>query len=174
VVVDPVSEADFREFVLASYHRLGRVAYLLCGDRHEAEDLVQTALAKAALVWHRVDLGEGAAAYVRKILVNVYKTSRGRRWRAEIPVLALPDRSVRDGVDAVDDRDLLRRALQTLPARQRAAVVLRFYEDLSESQAAFVLGCSVGTVKSLTSRALGRLRAELPAQIFLEAAEADR
>ena len=171
--VDRDSEVDFRDFVLAGYQRLTRTAYLLCGDRHEAEDLVQTALARAALAWHRLDAAPDA--YVRKILLNVFRSSRSRRWRQEIPVDAVPDRGLADAASTMDDRDLLRRALAALPPRQRAAVVLRFYEDLSEHQAAAVLGCSLGTVKSLTSRGLQRLRRALPAEeTHKQPAEVDR
>jgi RNA polymerase sigma-70 factor (sigma-E family) len=156
-------EADFRDFVLIAYQRLVRIAYLLCGDRFEAEDLVQTALARAALVWHRVT-AEGPDAYVRKILLNVFRSSRRRRWCGEIPVAAVPDRGLPDPASTVEERDILRRALAALPARQRAAVVLRFYEGLAEAETAVVLGCSVGTVKSLTSRGLQRLRREMPVE----------
>ncbi|MEV8517332.1 SigE family RNA polymerase sigma factor [Dactylosporangium sp. NPDC051484] len=171
--MDRDSERDFRDFVLVAYQRLTRTAYLLCGDRHEAEDLVQTALARAALAWHRLDAGPDA--YVRKILVNVFRSSRRRHWRQEIPVQAVPDRGLADAASTTDDRDFLRRALAELPPRQRAAVVLRFYEDLSEQQTAAVLGCSVGTVKSLTSRGLQRLRRDLPAEkSHAQPAEVDR
>jgi len=162
--VDRDVEDDFRDFVHVTYQRWVRIAYLLCGDRHEAEDLVQTALARAALVWHRLDSSVEPDAYVRRILLNVYKSSRKRRWRGEVAVEAVPERPAGDQVGVIVDRDWLRRVLAELPVRQRTAVVLRFYEDLSEDQTAYALGCSVGTVKSLTSRGLKRLRDRLPAE----------
>lgn len=149
-----------REYLLARQQSLVRTAYLLTGDWQQAEDLVQTAMVKVWPRWSRVVAGGDPDAYVRRVLVTTYATWWRRRWRGERPSDRLPERPVDDGaLGAVDDRDALGRLLFELPPRQRAVVVLRFYEDLSEAQAAEVLGCSVGTVKSQTSKALARMRA---------------
>ncbi|SCL28008.1 SigE family RNA polymerase sigma factor [Micromonospora inyonensis] len=155
------AEEEISEFVRARYARLSRLAYLLCGDHGKAEDLVQTTLTKVALVWHRLD--ENVDHYTHRVLTNTYISARRRRSWFERPVAHTREWAGRDEFASVDDRDLLRRALARLPSRQRAAVVLRHYEDLSEEQTAAVLGCAVGTVKSLTSRGLRSLRADLDA-----------
>ena len=151
-------DEEVTAFVRARYGRLLRTAYLLCGDQGKAEDLVQTALAKTIVAWPRLQKSEGIDRYVQRVLVNTYVSSRRRRSWWEQPLDRLVEGRARDEYVAVEQRDWLRRALDTLPARQRAAVVLRFYEDLSEQDAATVLGCSVGTVKSLSSRGLRSLR----------------
>jgi RNA polymerase sigma-70 factor (sigma-E family) len=159
--VDRDAEDDFRAFVHGAYRRLLRTGYLLTGDPHRAEDLAQETLAKVALAWHRISRADAVDAYVRRVMVNTCTSLwRRRRWR-ERPTGEPPDRPGPDPYAGSDERDRLRRALTALPARQRAAVVLRHYEDLTEGQAATALGCSVGTVKSLTSRGLARLRTEL-------------
>jgi RNA polymerase sigma-70 factor (sigma-E family) len=145
-------------FVRARYGSLLRTAFLLCGDRGKAEDLVQATLVKTVLAWPRLQRSEGIDHYVHRILVNTFVTSRRRRSWWEQPLGRLVETRSRDEYVGVDQRDWLRRALDGLPARQRAAVVLRFYEDLSEQDAAHALGCSVGTVKSLSSRGLQTLR----------------
>jgi RNA polymerase sigma-70 factor (sigma-E family) len=132
---------------------------LLTGDWHTAEDLVQTCLVKLYRVWHRLDTGVDPDSYLRRTLINTYRSWRRARWRREAPVEAIPDRAIE-----VDDQDrhalaeTVRQALGALPARQRAALVLRFYEDLPEAQVADLLGCSVGSVKTHTSRGIRRLR----------------
>jgi RNA polymerase sigma-70 factor (sigma-E family) len=161
--VDRDAEEDFRAFVHGAYRRLLRTGYLLTGDRHRAEDLVQVTLARAALAWHRIGQAEAVDAYVRRIMVNASTSLwRRRRWREQLTGEPPdpPDPPGADPYAASDERDRLRRALAALPARQRAAVVLRHYEDLTEQQVATALNCPVGTVKSLTSRGLTRLRAE--------------
>ena len=145
-------------FVRASYGRLLREAFLLCGDAGRAEDLVQTTLAKTVVVWSRLQRSEGIDNYVQRTLINTYLSARRRRAWWEQPLGRLVERQARDEYVGVEQRDWLRRALDALPARQRAAVVLRFYADLSEQDAALALGCSVGTVKSLSSRGLRTLR----------------
>jgi RNA polymerase sigma-70 factor (sigma-E family) len=152
--------SDYPVFVAARWTRLLRVAYLLVQDWAGAEDLTQAALVKAWLAWPRLD-GD-PEAYVRKIIVTTYVSWGRRRWRrSEAPTDQLPERPGRDSeMDQVDDRDAVWRALGRLPARQRAVVVLRFFEDLTEAQVAGLLGCSVGTVKSQTSRALAKLRVD--------------
>jgi RNA polymerase sigma-70 factor (sigma-E family) len=149
----------FDEFVRTRSASLGRIAYLLTGHRHDAEDLLQTALARAATRWERLDDPE---AYVRRVLY----TQAVSGWRARLrrpaerlghepPPLAAP-------AAEVEVRVVLDQALRRLTPRQRAVLVLRFYEDQTEAQAAQLLGCAVGTVKSQTRHALARLRALSP------------
>jgi RNA polymerase sigma-70 factor (sigma-E family) len=145
---------DFDAFVAARSSRMLRTAYLLTRDRGRAEDLLQTALAKAWLSWRRIE--DDPEAYVRKILVNTYATWWRRRWKDERPTDQLPDPG-HEEIDATLRHDLWE-ALGRLPRGQRAVLVLRFFEDLTETETARILGCSVGTVKSQTNRALGRLR----------------
>lgn len=146
----------FEEFVVGASPRLLRTAFLLTRDRGHAEDLVQTALARAWRAWRRVH-GD-PEPYVRRIMVNTYATWWRRKWRAEQPTDVLPEPAGASPQADVDQRDWLWQALGRLPRRQRAVVVLRFYEDLTEAQTAHTLGVSVGTVKSQTNRALTRLR----------------
>ena len=146
----------FEEFVAAASPRLLRTAYLLTRDAGHAEDLLQTALAKAWRAWRRVN-GD-PEPYVRRIMVNTHATWWRRRWRGEEPSGDLPESISASEQHAVDERDWLWQALGRLPNRQRAVVVLRFYEDLTEAQVAELLGCSVGTVKSQASKALAKLR----------------
>ena len=148
----------FEEFVAGASPRLLRTAYLLTRDAGHAEDLLQAALTKTWLAWRRVR-GD-PEPYVRRIIVNTYATWWRRRWRGEEPTNVLPEQAGSSPQEAVDESDRLWRALGTLPRRQRAALVLRFYEDMTEAQVAHVLGVSVGTVKSQTSKALARLRAD--------------
>jgi len=162
----------FRDFVVGRSPGLLRTAYLLTGDWGHAEDLLQTSLAKLYRAWSRLGDHEHLDAYVRRVMVNT-QTSRWRRaWKAEQATGSLPDWPGPDAVSASDDRDRLRRALLTLPAKQRAIVVLRHYEDLSEAETARLMGCAVGTVKSQCARGLAKLRAALdeaiPANVELQ------
>ena len=153
-------QQSFGEYVAARSPSLLRTAYLLTGSRADAEDLLQVALAKTFLSWNRVRDREALDGYVRRIMVNT-RTSWWRRRRVdEHLVERLPERPGRDLTADLDLHDALWSALATLPRKQRATVVLRYYEDLSEAETADVLGVSVGTVKSTTSRALAKLRAE--------------
>jgi RNA polymerase sigma-70 factor (sigma-E family) len=137
-----------------------RTAYLLTGDWGTAEDLLQTALAKTWFHWSSLRDHGAAEAYVRRVMSRTSATWWRRKWHGERPTEVLPEvLSGGDPFGDADQREVLRRALASLPPRQRAVVVLRFYDDLSEAQVAELLGCSVGTVKSTTSRALARLRA---------------
>jgi RNA polymerase sigma-70 factor (sigma-E family) len=156
-----VYHEDLDAYVRRQGATLRRSAFLLTGDRHLAEDLVQVSLAKVAPRWDRLVAAGDPTAYVRKVIVHTAVGWRRRRWTAELPTAPLPDAVVRDETAAVDARERLRRALLQVPVRQRAAVVLRFYEDLSEADTAEVLGCSVGTVKSQTAKGLARIRALL-------------
>ena len=153
--------ADVDTFVREHGAALARTAFLLTGDHQLAEDLVQTALAKVAVRWDRVAAKGHPGAYVRQTMVRTAIGWRRRRWRGEMPSGDVPETRAADDLVAVDRRDRLRRALLTLPPRQRAAVVLRFYEDRTEADVADLMGCSVGTVKSQTARALAHLRTEL-------------
>jgi RNA polymerase sigma-70 factor (sigma-E family) len=148
---------DFDEFVVGRSQALLRTAVLLLGDRHDAEDLLQTALLRVARHWSRAR--ESPDAYTRRVLINLaYDHSRYRRRHPESPG-PLPDRPQAPPTDGEhDERDDLLRVLRELPERQRATVVLRFWEDLSVADTAALLGCSEGTVKSTTSKALARLR----------------
>ncbi len=147
---------DFDEFVGARSGALLRTAYLLTHDHALAEDLLQTALAKAWFAWGRVE--DHPEAYVRRILVNTYATWWRRRWNGELATEELPERAAPQATDTVEAGHDLWRAMERLPRRQRAVVVLRYFEDLTEAQTADVLGCAVGTVKSQASKALAKLR----------------
>lgn len=152
----------FEEFVAARGPRLLRVAWLLTGDAHLAEDLLQTVLAKVWPKWHRI-ADENPEAYVRKALVNTSASWRHRRWWGEVPHERLPDLGVADAFDAVDLERSLAAEIRRLPPRQRAVVVLRYFEDLSVEETAKVLDCRPGTVKSQASKALHALRGRLGA-----------
>jgi RNA polymerase sigma-70 factor (sigma-E family) len=161
------AHADFVDFVHARQHALQRFAYLLTSNHHTAEDLVQTALAKTYLSWDKLRDRGALDAYVRRIIVNENASMWRRAWRRnERPSDELPDSGhgdhQRSDVDPVD-RDAMWQVVQQLPTKQRAAVVLRYYEDLSEADTAAILGCSVGNVKSQTSRAIASMRAAVTA-----------
>jgi RNA polymerase sigma-70 factor (sigma-E family) len=161
VARDLAGEEVFRDFVAARSAALQRTAYLLVGDWGLAEDLVQTALIKTYLAYRRLDGIAAIEPYARTVLVHTASRWWRRRWRGERRTSVLPDRPVADGADASVERDRVWRLILTLPARQRAVLVLRFYEDLTEAQTARMLGVSVGTVKSHTARALATLRQRL-------------
>jgi RNA polymerase sigma-70 factor (sigma-E family) len=162
-VVDPYVAESFETFVRANSAALLRRALLLTGDRDLAEDLVQTALAKVALRWTSVAAKGDPLPYVRTVIVRTAIGWRRRRWSGEVPTAPLPETSQADGSENIARRERLRQALLGVPARQRAALMLRFYDDLSEAATAQVMGCSVGTVKSQTSKGLARLRVVLGA-----------
>jgi RNA polymerase sigma-70 factor (sigma-E family) len=152
-------DADFTAYLQARQGRLLRTAYLLTGDQHQAEDLLQTSLAKLYLAWDRVHDRESVDAYVRRIMVNEHNSLWRRAWRRrEQPTDRLPETS--DEMPAYDDGAgaALWAAVQTLPRKARAVLVLRYYEELSEAETAEVLSIAIGTVKSQTSRALATLR----------------
>lgn len=152
--------AGFREFVAAGSRRHLRTAYLLTGNAADAEDLLQTALARLMGVWDRVSAGGDVDGYLRKVIVNAHASRWQRKWRGEAPTEVLPE-AAHDPYPQSDERDRLQRALRTLSRGERAVVVLRHVEDLSETEVARVLGCSTGTVKSQASRGLSKLRAAL-------------
>ncbi|MEU1618891.1 SigE family RNA polymerase sigma factor [Streptomyces sp. NPDC005722] len=164
------ADADFDEFVTARGHRLLKVAWLLTGDAHLAEDLLQTVLVKVWPKWGAI-AGGNPEAYVRKALVNTHLSWWQRRWRGEVPhphdhLTALAGPGAGAAVDpfaTVDREQWLSDAIRLLPPRQRAVVVLRYFEDLSVEETAQVLGCRPGTVRSHTSKALAMLREHLGA-----------
>ncbi|WP_405816692.1 SigE family RNA polymerase sigma factor [Streptomyces sp. NBC_01390] len=152
-------EAQFHEFVRARWSHLVRTAYLLTGDAHHAEDLTQTALAKAYRSWRRVSRTDSPEAYVRRMLVTCNSDRFRKRRVREALTDAPPDVVGRDeAVSWADERSALLGALAQLPPKQRAVVVLRYWEDLSEGEVADTLGCSQGTVKSQASKGLAKLR----------------
>jgi RNA polymerase sigma-70 factor (sigma-E family) len=162
-LVDPFDKFD--GFVIAHATSLVRCAYLIVGDVGAAQDVVQIALAKVARRWVSVVAKGDPLPYARTAVVHTAISWRRRKWHGEVAGGTLPERHGTDATGAVDDHDRLRRALAHLPRRQRAAVVLRHYLDLDESATAAVLGCSVGTVKSQTSKGLARLRVALAGDI---------
>ncbi|MFI9783175.1 SigE family RNA polymerase sigma factor [Kitasatospora sp. NPDC051984] len=149
----------YTAFVAAAWPRHLRTATLITGDRLRGEELLQDCLVKLYVRWHRMATDD-PHAYLRRMLVNGH-VSWWRRRRRETLTAELPDLPGRAG-DEYGETDELHRALRSLPTRQRAVVVLRHLEDLSEKDTASVLGCSVGTVKSQHSRAMARLRTALP------------
>ena len=152
-------EALFGEYVRARWLHLVRTAYLLTGDRHAAEDVVQSTLTKAYRSWSRVLRSDNPDAYVRRILVRS-NLDRFRKQRVpERLVDRPPESSGADLADTVAQREVLVGALAELPERQRAVVVLRYWEDLSVAEVASVLGCAPGTVKSQAAKGLAKLRA---------------
>jgi RNA polymerase sigma-70 factor (sigma-E family) len=172
----PDDDTSFREFARARTVVLRRTAYLLCGDWHLAEDLVQTTLIKLYRVWSKAHRGGPVDNYTRRILVRCWLDEQRKPWRRK---------EKRDGMvpDVVDDRadptaallsDQLVTALAALTPRQRATVVLRFCNDLPVAEVAAVLGCAQGTVKSQTVRGLEALRAAVPQPAAVEGSAAER
>ncbi len=163
-----VKDAEFEAYMAARQPSLLRTAYLLTGERHSAEDLVQIALAKLYLSWDKVRRREHLDGYVRKVLVNENNSLWRRGWRRrEVSTSEVPDRgSITDRHDH-GEKSALWDFVQTLPRRQRAVIVLRYYEDLSEAEVAEILGISAGTVKSQASRALAAMRERVHTQPML-------
>jgi RNA polymerase sigma-70 factor (sigma-E family) len=161
-VSERTREADFAAYMRARQPALLRTAFLLTGDAHTAEDVVATALAKLYLSWDKVRDRESVDGYVRRIIANETTSLWRRPWRRrEVAADVLPEHGRSDSYD--DGRAAaVWRAVSSLPPRQRAVVVLRYYEELSEAEIAHVLGISPGTVKSQASRALAALRATHP------------
>ncbi|MFC4063188.1 SigE family RNA polymerase sigma factor [Planomonospora corallina] len=157
--------ADFERYVEQRSARLLRTAYLLCRDWGTAEDLLQTALAKAWFAWRRV--GENPDPYVYRILANTHATWWRRKWRGEVPTETLPEEAGRDPAAELGVRDEVRTVLAALPRRQRAVLVLRYFADLPDAEIAGILGCSVATVRSQAARALAKLRVDPAARAAL-------
>ena len=155
-------EAAFVEFAQSARGRLRRTAYLLCGDWDQASDFVQEGLVRVYVRWPRLVRNGGELAYARKAVVSAYLDHARRRSSTERPTEADPTlASPEDVATAVVTRAALIAALADVPPRQRACVVLRYFEDLSVAETAALLGCTAGTVKSQTSRALFTLRSML-------------
>ncbi|HLY51236.1 MAG TPA: SigE family RNA polymerase sigma factor [Solirubrobacteraceae bacterium] len=152
---------DFDRFVANNGDGLVRTAYLMVGDLHEAEDLVQEALFKVAARWPRVCRMENPVAYTRRVLVNLALHGSSRRSRNRAELKATPPAETAARAAHLDIHDELFEALAALPPRQRAALVLRYFLDLPEAEVAAALRCSLGTVKSSTSRGLKRLEETL-------------
>ncbi|MFD7683865.1 SigE family RNA polymerase sigma factor [Streptomyces sp. NPDC060187] len=159
-----VRDAEFQQFMTGHWPRLTRTAFLLTGDRHAAEDLAQSTLERVYASWRRVGAADDPEAYVRRVMINMH----ARKHRRKLKEFLAP----RDDADLVgdiadaddlmaraDDRDALLGALTGLPPRQREAVVLRYWADLTETQTAEAMGCSVGTVKSNAAKGIAKLRA---------------
>jgi len=150
---------EFAQFVEVRQRALQRTAWLLTGDWALAEDLVQTALARSWPRWERIRRRDNPEIYVRRVMVNTWASWSRRRWRGERPSEAVPDgEAAGDMAAEVAVRMAVRGALGSLTARQRAVLVLRVFDDLSEAQVAQVLDCAIGTVKSTMARAITRLR----------------
>lgn len=145
---------SFEAFVALRSKPLLRLAYLLTQDNHLAEDLLQTSLAKSWPSWSRIETSP--EAYVRRVMVNTYSTWWRRKWNGEAPTEVLPERGHHDA-DTGSTHEI-RNALARLPKRQRAVIVLRYFEDQTEAETARLLDCSIGTVKSQASKALAKLR----------------
>jgi RNA polymerase sigma-70 factor (sigma-E family) len=159
---DQARDAEFSAYMAARQPGLIRTAFLLAGDRATAEDLVQTSLAKLYLSWDKVQNRESIDGYVRRILVNEHNSLWRRAWkRTEVTSEVVPDHALTDEYD--DGRAAaVWELVKTLPRKQRAVIVLRYYEQLSEAEIAHTMGVSTGTVKSQASRALAALRDRVP------------
>jgi RNA polymerase sigma-70 factor (sigma-E family) len=176
------AKADFDQFVIVSSDALLRTAYLVVWDPGEAEDLVQECLLAVARRWPRVRKMDHPHAYARRVLINLALDGAKRRTRHRQELVgdetgtlaALPDESSARRLHAVGVRAELIEGLARLPPRQRAVLVLRYFEDLSEAQVAELLGCSVGTVKSTASRGLTRLHAALSTEFSMSTKEQSR
>lgn len=153
---------EFEEFVAARSPSLQRAAYLMVGERGLAQDLVQEALTKTYVAWPRLREAANAEAYTRKVITTTaISWFRRKSWSSERPTGFLPEVSHPGHADASNQSAWLWEALQSLPVRQRAAIVLRYYEDLTEQQTATAMGCATGTVKSQVSSGLAKLRTRL-------------
>ncbi|MFI0451654.1 SigE family RNA polymerase sigma factor [Actinomadura sp. 6N118] len=149
-------DAEFRDWAGARLPALLRYAHLLTGDPHRAEDVVQTALTRTLLAWSRVHRKDDPEGYVRRTILRLVINDQRRSWREHLT--ASPPEPPPPRPAEPEERWAMRAALATLPPRQRAVLVLRYYEDMSEVQIAEALGCSPGTVKSQASKALAKLR----------------
>ncbi len=159
-----IDDPGFRDYVQARSRSLLRTAYLLTGNLADAEDLVQSALAKTFLAWDRIEDRGALDGYVRRAMVNTHISWWRRRRVEEFPTDEIPDQAVVDHSVNSDLQESLRRAVDRLPQRMRAAIMLRFYDDMTEAEVAEVLGVSLGTVKSTVSRAVAKLRIDAELQ----------
>jgi RNA polymerase sigma-70 factor (sigma-E family) len=159
-----IDDPEFRDYVRSRSRALLRTAYLLTGNMADAEDLLQSALAKTYLAWDRIEDRGALDGYVRRALVNTHISWWRRRRLEEYPTDEIPDQAVVDHSVNSELQESLRRAIDRLPQRMRAAVMLRYYDDMSEAEVAGVLGVSLGTVKSTVSRAVAKLRIDAELQ----------
>jgi len=158
-------DSGFGDYVAARSRSLLRTAFLLTGNRADAEDLLQAALAQTYLAWDRIEDRAALDGYVRRAMVNTHISWWRRRRVEEYPTDMIPDQAVVDQSVASEQYDTLRRAVDRLPRRMRTAVVLRYFEDMTEAEIASVLGVSLGTVKSTVSRAVAKLRVDAELQV---------
>lgn len=170
-MIESAVERDeaFRDYVAARAEALRFTAYLLCGDWHEAEDIAQTALIKLYIAWNRIDHTGSLDSYVRRIVARTFLNERRRPWRKRERLMDEPPETVDTAPAGPEQRMLIWAALSKVPKRQRAALVLRYWEDLSLDETAEALGCSVGNVKSQCARGLRTLRDLLAAQGVIDA-----
>jgi RNA polymerase sigma-70 factor (sigma-E family) len=158
VVAPNPGRTDFESWLVAREPALQRLAHLLTGEEHSAQDLVQTTLAKLYLAWDRLDDRDHLDGYARRILLNEHRSAWRRPWRRAEHLTETPPEVAVSSKEYDGQRDVVWAFVQTLPPRQRAVIVLRYYEQLTETEIADVLGISVGTVKSQASRAIAALR----------------
>jgi RNA polymerase sigma-70 factor (sigma-E family) len=159
-----VSEPEFRDYVRTRRRALLRIAYLLTRNEADAEDLVQSALAKTYLAAGRIEDRSALDGYVRRAIVNTHISWWRRRRVVELPTDELPDEAVADHAVTSDLQATIRRAVDRLPGRMRAAIMLRYYDDMTEAEVAELLGVSLGTVKSTVARAVAKLRIDADLQ----------
>jgi RNA polymerase sigma-70 factor (sigma-E family) len=159
-----IDDPEFRDYVRSRSRALLRTAYLLTGNVADAEDLVQSALAKTYLAWDRIVDRSALDGYVRRAIVNTHISWWRRRRLEEYPTDEIPDQAVIDHSVSSDLQESLRRAIDRLPQRMRTAVMLRYYDDMTEAEVAEILGVSLGTVKSTVSRAVAKLRIDVELQ----------
>lgn len=161
---DKIDDPVFRDYVTARGRALLRTAYMLTGNRADAEDLVQSALAKTYVARDRIEDSGALDGYVRRAMINTHISWWRRRRVEEFPTDEIPDQAVADHAGSSDLQETMRRALDRLPRRMRTAVMLRYYDDMTEAEVAEVLGVSLGTVKSTVSRAVAKLRIDAELQ----------
>ena len=155
--MSPSADDEYVEFVSSRLRRLHQTAYLLCGDRHRAEDIVQATALNLYLKWTRARSADNLDGYVHRMLVREFLGQRRLGWARVLLTDRMPERP-QPPTDDVENRDVVLAGLARLPAGQRAAIVLRYYSDLSVTDTATALNCSIGTVKSQTARGLAALR----------------
>ncbi|TWP52506.1 SigE family RNA polymerase sigma factor [Lentzea tibetensis] len=166
-------EEEFHRYAAGRAHGLRSTAFLLCGDWHHAEDLVQTALLKLYLMWPRLQHHGGLDAYARRIVVRTYLAERRLLWRKRERLTDVPPETHAPSDVEPEERIIIRRALAAVPPKQRAAIVLRYWNDLSVEETAEALGCSTGTVKSQCARGLATLRQRLGPHFTLKGGAVD-
>jgi RNA polymerase sigma-70 factor (sigma-E family) len=168
--VDAAEETLFGEYAAQRLAPLRRLGFLVCGDWHLAEDAVSTVMAKLYASWPSISRNDNVDAYVRRMLIRAIVDERRRPWRRETPAEypLSPPQPRTSGADTLDDRMVLREALSRMPPRRRAVLVLRYFEELSVEETAAAMGCSTGTVKSQTARALAALRELIAADYLLQ------